>query len=358
MTISFVFPQAQVQRGMSIYMKYLYIDISYDGKVVKRPRSWYNNPKEQPDAERRREGLKLLKKHVKWFMDHVTQDRLDSTSAHGAFFLIISFLPFIAFLLTLMQQIHFPSSGMTLIDAALGIFPDTVASYLQGLLPSPLESSGVLPVAVITAVWSSSMGMVAIIKGLDQIFHVEETRGYIHLRVIAVVYVLVFAVVLLAAAALLVFGSTIYTFLLKHSPPFFATILMNFKSLAGFVMLFLFFTLMYSCVPRRRVKFIHNLAGAAFSAAGWVLFSFFFSLFVENFSNFSIYGSLATLVILMFWLFFCMYIMFLGAEVSMWLEHSGIGTDLKNLSKKRRKKRERKKREAKAGAKSTDSIKE
>jgi membrane protein len=288
--------------------------------------------------------VKLLKKHLGWFLKRVDEDRLDSTAAHGAFFLLISFLPFVALLLTLMQQIHF-SDGVSLIEAALGIFPDSVAAYLETLLPDPIHSSGVLPVAVITAVWSSSMGMLAVIKGLDQIFQVKETRGFIHLRIIAVIYVLIFAAVLIVAAALLVFGTTIYRFLLARSSAFMANILINFKSLAGFVMLFLFFTLLYSGVPRRRAKFLHNLAGAAFSAAGWVLFSFFFSIFVENFSDFSIYGSLATLVILMFWLFFCMYIMFLGAEVSMWLETSGIGMDLHNLSKKWKKHRQRNKRE-------------
>ena len=288
--------------------------------------------------------MKLLKKHVGWFLSRVERDRLDSTAAHGAFFLLISFLPFVAFLLTLMQQIHF-SDGVTLIEAALGVFPDSVAAYLSSLLPDPLHSSGVLPVAVIAAVWSSSMGMLAIIKGLDQIFETPETRGYIHLRIIAVLYVFAFAAVLIVAAALLVFGSTIYRFLLSKSSTFVASILINFKSLAGFIMLFLFFILLYSGVPRRRAKFLHNVAGAAFSAAGWVLFSYFFSIFVENFSDFSIYGSLATLVILMFWLFFCMYIMFLGAEVSMWLETSGIGTDLHNLGKKLKKRRQRKRRE-------------
>src|SRR5699024_248427 len=137
------------------------------------------------------------------------------------------------------------------------------------------------------------------------------------------------------------FGTSIYRFLLERSSAFLAPILMKFKSLAGFVMLFGFFTLLYTGVPRRRVKLSHNLAGAAFSAAGWVLFSFFFSIFVERFSDFSIYGSLATLVILMFWLFSCMYIMFLGAEVSMWLETSSIRMDVKNLRKKRKKRRAR-----------------
>lgn len=255
--------------------------------------------------------MKLFKKHLRWFLERVDRDRLDSTAAHGAFFLLISFLPFVAFLLTLLQQIHF-ADGVTLIEAALGIFPDSVADYLESLLPNPLHSGGVLPVAVIAAVWSSSMGMLAVIKGVDQIYEVPETRGFVRLRVIAVVYVILFAFVLIVAAALLVFGTSIYRFLLERSSAFLAPILMKFKSLAGFVMLFGFFTLLYTGVPRRRVKLSHNLAGAAFSAAGWVLFSFFFSIFVERFSDFSIYGSLATLVILMFWLFSCMYIMFWG----------------------------------------------
>ena len=272
---------------------------------------------------------KFLKKHILWFVDRVNRDRLDSASAHGAFFLITSFLPFVAFLLTLMQRIHF-SSGVTMIEAALELLPAAFSTALREIIPSPIEASGVLPVAVIMSIWSSSMGMVAIIKGLDHIYEVETPRNYIMLRAMAVVYVIMLAVVLIAAALLLVFGSTIYYFLLDRWP-LAAALLIKFKSLVGFVLLFFFFTLLYTFVPRRKVRFRHNLAGAAFGAGGWVLFSFFFSIFVENFSNFSIYGSLATLVILMFWLFFCMYILFLGGEVSMWLERSGVGEDLKKL---------------------------
>ncbi len=285
--------------------------------------------------------MRLLKKHVKWFWDRMGRDRLDSTAAHSSFFLIISFLPFLALLFTLMQHIRF-SDGYTIIEMGLNALPKSVAEYLEGMLPSPLESNGVLPVAIIMTAWSSSMGMVAIVKGLDQIYDAKGPRNYVALRLMALLYVILFAVVLMITAALLVFGSTIYKYLLDHSPQFFATLLMNFKSLVGFVLLVLLFTLMFTFLPRRRIKFIHNLAGAAFAAAGWVLFSFFFSLFVENFSNFSIYGGLATLVILMFWLFFCMYIMFLGAEVSMWLEVSGIQNDLKNRTKKRKKQKARK----------------
>ncbi len=273
--------------------------------------------------------LPFLKKHVAWFIDRTRADRLDSSAAHGAFFLITSFLPFLAFLLTLMQRIHF-SSGLSMVEAALDQLPAVFSSALSEVIPNPIDSSGVLPVAVIAAVWSSSMGMVAVIKGLDQIYGGKKGRNLVALRAMAVVYVLMLAVVILAAALLMVFGSTIYKFLLDRWP-LFAALLMKFKSWISFILLFGFFTLLYNFVPKRRMKFRHNLAGAAFGAGGWVLFSFFFSLFVENFSNFSLYGSLATLVIMMFWLFFCMYILFLGGEVSVWLETSGVKEDLRAL---------------------------
>lgn len=279
--------------------------------------------------------MQLIKKQIRWFAERITRDRLDSTAAHCSFFLIISFLPFLAFLLTLMQRAHF-SSGVSIIETLLNFLPESVAEYIQELFPSPLSTGSILSVAVVAALWSSSAGMVAVIKGLDHIYEVKETRSYLHLRFVAVVYVLLFAVVIIVTAALLVFGSTIYNYLLRHVSPFFAGLMMNFKSLVGFVLLLLFFTLMYCFLPRRRIRFLHNLIGAAFGAAGWVLFSFFFSLFVENFSNFSVYGGLATLVILMYWLFFCMYIMFLGAEVSMWLETGGFVKDLRQALQQRK----------------------
>ncbi len=284
--------------------------------------------------------MKLVKKHLKWFWSRMDRDRLDSAAAHGAFFILISFLPFLALCITLIQQVHL-APGVSLIEAVLRLVPEPLAGYIRDFFPDTLSSSGFLPVAVITAVWSSSKGMQAIIKGLDHVFDDETERGFVGLRLVSILYVVLLAVVLLITAVLLVFGSTIYNYLLRHSPPFFATLLMNFKSLAGFVVLFVFFLLLYRFLPRRKVRFAHLLTASALTAGAWVLFSFLFSFFVENFSDFSIYGGLATLVILMYWLFFCMYILLFGGEVAMWLETSGIRTEVANAWKKARKRRAR-----------------
>lgn len=283
----------------------------------------------------------MIRKHFKWFRDNIKEDRLDSTAAHGAYFLIISFLPFITFLLMMFNTLS-DVNGVDFIKAAFDIFPDSVAQYLASFLTSPDPKTGIMSVSVITFLWSSSSGMVAIIKGFDSIYGVKETRNYLVLRLIGIVYIVVLAIVILISALTMVLGSSIYHALeAMELPGFLDKLLIILKSSKGFgfLLLVLFFTLMYNVIPKKRAKFKNNVAGAVFSAVGWLVFSYLFSFFVENFSDFSIYGSLATLIILMFWLFFCMYIMFLGAEVAMWLEYSDIREDIGIWIENRRQKK-------------------
>jgi len=59
------------------------------------------------------------------------------------------------------------------------------------------------------------------------------------------------------------------------------------------------------------------LMGAAFSAVGWMIVSWIFSVYLNIFKGFSsMYGSLTTIVLIMLWLYFCMYILLLGGEVN------------------------------------------
>lgn len=154
----------------------------------------------------------MIRKSIQWFRGCIQEHRLDSTAAHGAYFIIISFLPFIAVVLTLLKMIELPEieiDGTSLMDQALSFFPESVALYLQGLLAESAPLSGILSVSVITFLWSASSGMVAIIKGLDAIYEAEETRNYIHLRLISMLYLLIFAVALVVTAVTQVFGSFI-----------------------------------------------------------------------------------------------------------------------------------------------------
>ena len=64
-------------------------------------------------------------------------------------------------------------------------------------------------------------------------------------------------------------------------------------------------------------SFKNCFIGASFTAIAWFAISFFFSIYVDIFTNFSvIYGSLATLIIILMWLYAIIYAIFLGAEIN------------------------------------------
>jgi len=76
--------------------------------------------------------------------------------------------------------------------------------------------------------------------------------------------------------------------------------------------------MIYKFLPNHIVQLRIQLMGAAFSAVGWMIVSWIFSVYLDIFKGFSsMYGSLTTIVLIMLWLYFCMYILLLGGEVNM-----------------------------------------
>lgn len=274
---------------------------------------------------------KLVKKHVHWYMEKLSGDAIDSYAAQVSFWVFIAFLPFLMFVLALFRVIRFEDTN--LLFAFARSLPSPVQDLLLPLFEEMTSSQVLLPTTAVVCVWSSSTGMLALVKGLYSVFDVEEKRNFIFMRLLAVLYTLAFAVILLVSFGLLVFGDVLLHRLLPYLPGIVRRLVGELKPLTGFAILLMFFFLLFSAIPRKKVKLRYAFWGAAFSAAGWTLFSFFFSIFVENFSNYStIYGSLAAIIILMIWLFICMYILLLGGEIAMWLEHSGIRRDVKARS--------------------------
>ena len=74
--------------------------------------------------------------------------------------------------------------------------------------------------------------------------------------------------------------------------------------------------LLFRYVPREHGSLRRVLPGAAFSAAGWMLFSRVYSLVMERFGLFGVYGSIAAAAASLYWIYISLYILFLGAWIS------------------------------------------
>lgn len=266
-------------------------------------------------------------KIFKAFDRKIKGDFISAFSAMAAFFVIISFFPFIMLLLTLVQ--YLPITESTMLFTLTEIFPKSINALIVSIITEIYKkSSGTLiSITAISALWSASRGILAIVKGLNSVYDINETRNGIKLRIIAAVYTLIFAVMMIVTIVILVFGNRLYIGIERKVPILkdLALVIISIRTIAGLCILTLFFLLMYVFIPNRRTRFYRELPGALVSAAGWMGFSYLYSFYIDNMGNYSnTYGSLAAIVLFMLWFYICMYIMFIGGEVNVVLSSGDV----------------------------------
>ncbi|HHV11227.1 MAG TPA: YihY/virulence factor BrkB family protein [Clostridiales bacterium] len=265
----------------------------------------------------------------------ITGDHVDAFSAQAAFFIIISFFPFIMLLLSLVHL--FPLEQSNVLRFVTEVFPTTVSAMLFSVITElygNVASSTLISITAITALWSAAKGFLAIMKGLNAVYEINETRNYFFLRAIAAFYTLIFAIMLLATMVLFVFGNRLY-YWIEHKIPFLmdtALVIISLRTILGLIILIAFFLVIYTVIPNRKTKVINELPGAMLCAAGWMGFSYAFSYYIDNFSNYSsMYGSLTAIVLFMLWMYFCMYLLFLGAEFNLLFSNKAFVQKLKRI---------------------------
>ena len=256
---------------------------------------------------------------IRAFVKKINADGISALSAHAAFFVIISFFPFVMFLLTLLSYLPLFTESFPTVN--LDFLPGAVSAFIvQAFTELSDRANGtILSVTVIIAIWSASRGILSIMRGLNSIHGIRETRNYFITRLMATLYTIVFAVLLLVMMLIFVFGNQLTLWLVERFPVLgeFALLIISLRTAVGIAVLIFFFLLIFISLPNRKTGLLRELPGAALTAAGWVGFSFLFSFYVDNLSNYTaIYGSLTAIVLCMLWLYACMYILFIGAELN------------------------------------------
>ncbi len=263
---------------------------------------------------------KKLLFHFDWFLNKAEKDSLDAFAAQVSYFLIISFIPFILFFLSLLHTINISDTSLLL--SFVDLLPADVSKIIENLLDINFEPIALISVSALTCVWSASRAMLTLIKGMNAVFNVDEKRNFIHLRIAAMGYTVVFVGALIATVILLLIGNAVYENLFLALNIQISFSLLSFKWILGILILTILFTSFYKLIPQKSTISTKNcFLGAFLAATGWALFSVIFGFVVENFVDYSvIYGALASLIVLMLWLYFCIYILFLGAEFAVWKE--------------------------------------
>lgn len=255
----------------------------------------------------------------------VKRDDIFALASQLAYYLVLSFFPFLVFLVTLIGFIKLNSNEV--LDGLQRMLPTAVFELTSTTIEEIITSqhTGLLGVSVILTIWSASSAFRAVTKGVNKAYNIQENRSFIKRAMIGMISVIALALAIISTLVMLVFGGLIGQFLNKYLPfAYVVDFIWNILRYAiVIIMMILIFAMIYKLTPAKRIKFKNVLPGAIVSTIGWLVVSLGFSFYVNNFSHYSrFYGSIWTVFVLMIWLFITSIVFIFGVELNSILEKS------------------------------------
>ena len=260
-----------------------------------------------------------------YFIVKIKNDDIFALGAQLAYYLMLSFFPFLIFLMMVVGYSSIDTvEVMELMESLEGIrtvVPDSAFELIRSIVNEVFttRSSGILGLSVILTIWSASSGFRAAIKGINKAYNIKETRNFFKRIFIAIICTFLLVSIIFVTLIVLVFGDVLGNYLSSILPfESVIDILWNYLRYAIIiVVMMIVFASIYRYTPCKRLSWREVFPGAIASTLGWLAISSAFSFYVNNFSNYSqLYGSLGAVFMLMTWLYVSSIIFILGVEIN------------------------------------------
>ena len=274
---------------------------------------------------------------IKHFISELSQRNIGAYAGSISFFFLLSMIPILILISIALPLIGF--SDKEFISILISFVPQVVNARVVAIVKEVFRlADSILPVTIITFLWSCARGMLGLMYGLNSVYKVKDDRGYFHLRLLATFYMILLILLFLIMLVLMVFGQKIQALLLNFVPMFgniFGQVL-QFRYLIVFVAGITILSLIYKLVPYENQPLIEQVPGACFTVVSWIIFSKIFEFFSSITSYSLYYGSLAVLILFMIWLYWCIYIILIGGFLN-WYFRYIYRIGIYHLKKKHRK---------------------
>ncbi|MGN0500863.1 MAG: YihY/virulence factor BrkB family protein [Ruminococcus sp.] len=264
-------------------------------------------------------------------------DNIFAIAGQSAFFIVLSSVPLIAFCLSILQNLHI--STVFIEQALQSVFADDFLMQIKDFLTETYQNTlGISFISIIVTLWSASQGIHAITNGLNRVYDAYENRMWIVLRIRAMVYTVIFFVLMSVSLVIVSLGSYLDDWIQPYvsSLPDIITAIFRLRYLLVFLILTFTFASIYRNLPciskeqKKEYNFKYQLPGAILCTISWFAVALGISIYVKSFNGFSVYGVITGLAIVMFLLYFLMLLLMICAEIN-YVYHDTI----KNFSVKR-----------------------
>jgi membrane protein len=247
-------------------------------------------------------------------------DDVQLLSAGVAFWWFLSLFPCIVAALGIYGLIADPAQVARHSADFAAVLPDSSQELLIDQLSrlsaasSRRLSLGVL-IAILAALWTTSTGVVGLIRALNIAYDVEQSRTFLHRRRLALLVTLGALAVLAIAVGLLALAPIV---LERVSILSSTRVLITFARWPALLLMFgVAVTILYRVAPVvRPAHWLTFSPGAVVATLGWLGISAGFSIYVQTVAHYrNTYGGAAGVVALLMWLFATAFVILLGAEI-------------------------------------------
>ena len=259
-------------------------------------------------------------KSTKRLFQNFSKDHISESSAECAYYVILSFIPFIILLVTLIQYTSIEQ--YQLFNIISTIIPNSTHDFVLGIIKEVYSKSiGTISISIIFTLYSASRGLYALSKELHFIYNYTDKnkKSWIYLKIISLLQTTLFILLITVGLIGMVFGKSIITTARVKFGIFsnYSTFYHILGRVIAIIVTFIIFLLIYKFMSNHKIKLRKQILGAAFASIFLNLISHFFSKYLEIFKGFSTtYGSLTTILLILMWVYSCFYIIFCGAEIN------------------------------------------
>lgn len=245
-------------------------------------------------------------------------DLLDN-GAMLTYYFILSFFPFIIFVISLIS--YTPIADIDFLGNIIILLPSDIGGDILNVLSQIVDSrsEALLSTSIIFATYTASKGLKGLIRSINRAYNIEEDRNFISKTILALIFTVSLAALIVVVLLMVVFGKVILDKLIIY-------LNINEEVLSTFhllrlvipaVSMFVVLTLIYKFAPNKKISLRSTFIGALFSTTAGIIMSLGFGFYVNSFANYNLtYGSLGGVIVFLVWVNLLSCVIVLGAEIN------------------------------------------
>jgi len=257
--------------------------------------------------------------------NNISEHRVLAIAAGITFYSLLALFPALAALVSLYGLFSDPGTITRHLESVSGLLPGGAIEVMRDQMTRVAsQHNGALGLTFViglaVSLWSANAAMKALFDSLNIVYAARETRGFIRLNAVSLLFTAAaIGFVLLAIAAIVVIPIALKFLGLASVTE---TLIRLARWPALFVAVALALAIIYrfgACHPRPQWRWI--TWGSATASLVWLGGSALFSWYAENFGHYNeTYGSLGAAIGFMVWMWLSATVVLIGAEIDAELE--------------------------------------